>query len=319
MKRQRAEEWAEAKKRCRLSDEALQMAKELGFAPRGLIKNIPAKSERWKQPVEDWVRSLYQDRFGKRRPQPVAPYPDASPPVQLGFANPERNLLREAEEALLSGMENETMDAEEFAHEMDSLQRNIPVSEGEIEEQNQYALSRQRTFSEAAHVVAAGLAGIPSVQKVVLFGSVAKPPYKEVPRFRRLRRAGIEVFHECKDLDLAVWLSDFADLRTLKKAAARALSEWYRGRPNSPGVAHHQVDTFLFDAATNEFRGNLCHYGECPKGKRECAVPHCGDTQFVQIRPGLTLRPDALSGGIVLFDRASGLLLDAPQEDDIPF
>jgi len=44
MKAHRALEWAEAKKRCRLSDEALRMAKELGVGPRALIKNIPAKS-----------------------------------------------------------------------------------------------------------------------------------------------------------------------------------------------------------------------------------------------------------------------------------
>ena len=60
--------WAEAHQRCPLSDEAVRMAKELGIGPRSLIKNIPAASEPWKAPVEDWVRSICE-----RRHRPVSP------------------------------------------------------------------------------------------------------------------------------------------------------------------------------------------------------------------------------------------------------
>ena len=42
--------WTEAKRKCRLNDETLRMAKELGLAPRSLLKNIPSPSERWKAP-----------------------------------------------------------------------------------------------------------------------------------------------------------------------------------------------------------------------------------------------------------------------------
>jgi hypothetical protein len=38
--------WAEAQRRCRLSDEAVGMGKELGIGPRSLIKNIPAPTQR---------------------------------------------------------------------------------------------------------------------------------------------------------------------------------------------------------------------------------------------------------------------------------
>jgi len=34
------------------------MARELGIGPRSLIKNIPAPTQQWKAPVEDWVRDL---------------------------------------------------------------------------------------------------------------------------------------------------------------------------------------------------------------------------------------------------------------------
>jgi len=57
--------WAEAQRRCRLSDEAVRMAKELGIGPRRLIKNIPAPTQQWKAPVEDWVRDLYDKRQRK--------------------------------------------------------------------------------------------------------------------------------------------------------------------------------------------------------------------------------------------------------------
>ncbi|MCC6628222.1 MAG: hypothetical protein IT340_12575 [Chloroflexi bacterium] len=61
-KSDRAQLWAEAIRRCRLSPEAAAMARELGMNPRDLIKNIPAPSQPWKAPVEDWVRGLYAER-----------------------------------------------------------------------------------------------------------------------------------------------------------------------------------------------------------------------------------------------------------------
>ena len=57
--------WAEAQRRCRLSDEAVRMAKELGIGPRSLIKNIPAPTQPWKAPVAEWVRDLYEKRQWK--------------------------------------------------------------------------------------------------------------------------------------------------------------------------------------------------------------------------------------------------------------
>lgn len=44
--------WKEAKKRCRLNEEDIQLAKQLGMAPKSLIKNIPDKNEPWKAPVK---------------------------------------------------------------------------------------------------------------------------------------------------------------------------------------------------------------------------------------------------------------------------
>lgn len=58
-------EWAEAKNKCRLNEETVKMAKEMGLNPRSLIKNIPNKSEQWKAPVSIWIQDMYQKRQEK--------------------------------------------------------------------------------------------------------------------------------------------------------------------------------------------------------------------------------------------------------------
>jgi hypothetical protein len=52
--------WQEAKKKCRLSNEDIKIAKELGLNPKSLIKNIPNKSEQWKAPVSVWIREIQE-------------------------------------------------------------------------------------------------------------------------------------------------------------------------------------------------------------------------------------------------------------------
>ena len=59
--------WAEAKRRCHLSNEALEMAKEMGLNPKSLIKNIPSPKQQWKAPVEVWIRDMYDQRQEKAR------------------------------------------------------------------------------------------------------------------------------------------------------------------------------------------------------------------------------------------------------------
>lgn len=60
-------EWAEAKKKCRLNEETIRMAKEMGLNPRSLIKNIPGKSQQWKAPVHEWIREMYEERQEKSK------------------------------------------------------------------------------------------------------------------------------------------------------------------------------------------------------------------------------------------------------------
>lgn len=57
--------WQEAKKRCRLNDEDIALAKRLGLNPRSLIKNVPNKSEPWKAPVKDCLHEIEAKRSKK--------------------------------------------------------------------------------------------------------------------------------------------------------------------------------------------------------------------------------------------------------------
>jgi len=61
----REEQWAEAKRRCRLSAERLRRAKEMGLNPLNLIKNIPAPTQQWKLPVGEWIDEMYEKRQRK--------------------------------------------------------------------------------------------------------------------------------------------------------------------------------------------------------------------------------------------------------------
>ncbi|WP_256756635.1 hypothetical protein [Cohnella sp. WQ 127256] len=64
-KDKKAEQWKEAKVLCKLNDEDIRIAKEMGLNPLSLIKNIPAKDQLWKAPVKKWLRAMYEERQGK--------------------------------------------------------------------------------------------------------------------------------------------------------------------------------------------------------------------------------------------------------------
>ncbi len=182
----------------------------------------------------------------------------------------------------------------------------------EIAEEDEGLLRRQAEFRLAADAVARAFATFPEVASVALFGSVAVPLWREVPRFRQYRRARIALWHECKDVDLAVWIDRLDTLRELGRARNKAVARLHE--ETGIGIAHHQLDVFLIEPGTNRYLGRLCRFNTCPKGKRECLVPGCGREKFLQQHDGFTLRADALAEDriIRLYDRATGTLRKAP-------
>ena len=190
---------------------------------------------------------------------------------------------------------------------IEGLPDEVPERDPTGEEENESMTARQKNFRAAAETVARALADIPAVEKVTLFGSVAVPLWKEVPRFQPFKRMGIELLHECKDVDLAVWVSDMAVLKSLQKARGQALNALMRGK--NIGVAHHQVDVFIMEPGTDRFLGNLCLFKVCPKGNADCRAGGCGTVPYLKRYDGFQFQADALAPGksIILFERHPGM------------
>jgi hypothetical protein len=75
---ERKQDWAEAKKLCRLNQNDIEMAKRLGFHPRSLIRLRPDPKQKWKLPVKYWIHELHFKKFGHvigekpaGKPQPI--------------------------------------------------------------------------------------------------------------------------------------------------------------------------------------------------------------------------------------------------------
>jgi len=63
--------WIEAKKKYRLSNMHIQMARELWMNPKKFGSLSNHKQERWKAPLPKFIENLYFKRFKKERPDVV--------------------------------------------------------------------------------------------------------------------------------------------------------------------------------------------------------------------------------------------------------
>jgi hypothetical protein len=72
-KASKIEKWIEAKRRYKLSDKHLQMARELGLNPDKLGKLDNHKQEPWKAPLKDFIEDIYFKQFKKAEPEIIKP------------------------------------------------------------------------------------------------------------------------------------------------------------------------------------------------------------------------------------------------------
>lgn len=207
-------------------------------------------------------------------------------------------------------MSDEIDEFEDLDYEQtERLEERRALTPAGIERQNFFQLQKYRDFRSVADLVVEAWCQHSDVASISVIGSVARAPWKEVPRFQPYRRKGIELWHECGDLDLAVWLYEQRDLDGLRKAKNVAVAG-YRNDLGG-GVASHQVDAFLLDAATSSYLGRLCQFNRCPKrGKMECLVPGCGSKPFLKKVRGFQWRRKTIAEDrcVRLFDRSTGLL-----------
>lgn len=106
-----------------------------------------------------------------------------------------------------------------------------------IDEPNRYLVAQQRNFRAAADFIATASSPFSEIEAIALIGSVAKTLWKEVPRFREFRRAGIEVWHECSDVDLSVWITSQHRLGALRRARDLASRSAYEASPSPKRAA----------------------------------------------------------------------------------
>jgi hypothetical protein len=305
------EQWEEAKRRCRLSDDDIRKAKELGMQPRSLIKNIPSPSQQWMASVRLWVHSLHAKKFGVR----AAATPPAAPPVAPTAA--ELVVPTVAAQPVTSPKAAEPQRVAEFRNREhpwpdrprvpdlivdlnddfdESWERRGPPDESDIAETTSRMFRRQYLYRWGAQSVAIAMSRLPEVRKVAAFGAIAQPLRMQVPRFGQYRRYRIEVPHECADLDLAVWLDDFSRLKELKGAPAEGL----RPLQDTPygGIAHHQADLHVFDAASGLYRGFACfRRRQRPLSRTSLHLRPVSQARQARV-PGSELRREALPSAI---------------------
>ncbi len=167
-------------------------------------------------------------------------------------------------------------------------------------------LERQRMFRFVADRLAVALSQCQNVEAVALIGSVARPLWREVPRFAPYRQQRLPIAHECKDVDLAVWTSRLDGLDELRRARGRVVQDMVADRGHGPAV--HEIEVFLLEPATNHYLGRLCYFRQCPAAKRDCRVAGCGQQPFLKQHDAFLFWPDAIaeSAAIRLYDRSGG-------------
>ncbi len=72
-KAEKNKKWREAKKKFRLSNMHIQMARELGMNPKKLAGLANHKQEPWKAPLPVFIEELYFKRFKREKPNIVIP------------------------------------------------------------------------------------------------------------------------------------------------------------------------------------------------------------------------------------------------------
>ncbi len=70
-KAEKNKKWIEAKKKFRLSNMHIQMARELGMNPKKIGGLANHKQEPWKAPLPNFIEDLYFKRFKKEKPENI--------------------------------------------------------------------------------------------------------------------------------------------------------------------------------------------------------------------------------------------------------
>ena len=73
MRKPKIEDWIAVKKKYRLTDTHIQMARELGLNPKKIGKIGNNKQEKWKSPLPQFIEDIYFKHFKKEKPSIIKP------------------------------------------------------------------------------------------------------------------------------------------------------------------------------------------------------------------------------------------------------
>jgi cupin 2 domain-containing protein len=174
-------------------------------------------------------------------------------------------------------------------------QRLIDAVESDTEKQT---LQRYELFINTAIEMANRLATIPEVEKITLFGSLAKPPFRTWSPYRK----SDWIFHQPTDIDLAVWVSSLESVDAMKKVRSELAQDI--GKQNT-AIRSEIIELFLFDSKSSKYQGRVCYFKQCPRGNRDCHAEGCGRIKNLKQMDGFKIAPDALLrlNSQILFER----------------
>ena len=91
--------WLEARKKYRLTDTQIQMARELGLNPRKFGGYANHRQESWKRPLGEYIEHLCSKRFKKTKPERVLSIEEQAEEIRRKQAEKKerKRLKREAE------------------------------------------------------------------------------------------------------------------------------------------------------------------------------------------------------------------------------
>jgi hypothetical protein len=284
--------WAQAKTLCRLNQQDIAMAKQLGLSPRALMKNRPSPSQKWKAPVKQWIRDLHVKRFGQKNPsQNSKPKPPPkrrpSPHLDDPWDDPDR--FRSDMGVLLPSIEFDL-----------ALQLQLDDPEW----QNLRLGRRQKNLCWTATALTVGLREMPVVDRITLFGSVAHALRNSVD----LPWDVPESIMICHTLNLALWVTDpsehtLATLALITRQTLASLADIER-----IAFCEERLELLVLQARTNQFLGRLS-----PSTSEVPALEVPADYLF-QLEP--LVEPQA----VLLFQREPPRPpSSSPEDDDIPF
>jgi len=104
--------WIDARKRYRLTDSQIQMARELGMNPKQFGGMANHRQERWKVPLPEYIEDLYEKRFGK-------PGPDRALSIEEVFKQDQQKRAEQAERKSQKRLELEQQQLSQLASEPD--------------------------------------------------------------------------------------------------------------------------------------------------------------------------------------------------------